>query len=187
MAHATERWWCARPCSMLCRGEAFTHRRRARRRGGGARDLACPCAAERPSHAGEGEREGVGERGSGRGREREGVGEAFTLATEGVCASRCSSRVARWERRLGMRGKRTETLSAHFIPVPATGLALGLLGLGLNRGGLYRMPATVHRFTVADLLICPPWKIGIFCGRHIKRSAMVNRFTVAGESARLSK
>ena len=50
--------------------------------------------------------------------EREGVGEAFTLATEGVRASRvvagwrCSSRVARWarwERRLGMRGKRTET------------------------------------------------------------------------------
>ena len=185
VARATERWWRARPCSMLRRGEAFTRRRRARRRGGGARDLACPCAAERPSHAGEGKREGVGERGSGRGREREGVGEAFTLATEGVRASRvvvgwrCSSRVARWERRLGMRGKRTETLSAHFIPVPATGLALDLLGLGLNRGGLYRMPTTVHRFTVADLLICPPRKIGIFYGGHIKRSATVNRFTMA--------
>ena len=121
------------------------------------------------------------------------MGEAFTLATEGVRASRvvtgwrCSSRVARWERRLGMRGKRTETLSAHFIPVPATGLALGLLGLGLNRGGLYRMPTTVNRFTVADLLICPPWKIGIFRGGHIKRSATVNRFTVVGKSARLSK
>jgi len=58
-------------------------------------------------------------------------------------------------RRRGMRGKRTETLSVHFIPVPATGLALGLLGLGLNRGGLYWMSATVHRFTVADLLIYP--------------------------------
>ena len=58
-------------------------------------------------------------------------------------------------RRRGMRGKRTETLSAHFILVPAMGLALGLLGLGLNRGGLYRMPATVHRFTVADALRCP--------------------------------
>ena len=52
-------------------------------------------------------------------------------------------------RRRGMRGKRTETLSVHFIPVPATGLALGLLGLGLNRGGLYRMPAAVNQFTVA--------------------------------------
>ena len=164
VARATERWWRARPCSMLRHGEAFARRRRARRRGGGVRNLACPCATERPSHTGEGEREGVGERGSGRGREREGVGEAFTLATEGVRASRviagwrCSSRVARWarwERRLGMRGKRTETLSAHFIPVPAMGLALGLLGLGLNRGRLYRMPATVNRFTVADLLICP--------------------------------
>jgi len=153
---------------------------RARRRGGGARDLARCCATERPSHAG-GARDGEvvahvtslvpapqrglhtpareREREWEREREREGVGEAFTLATEGVRASRvvagwrCSSwvaRWARWERRLGMRGKRTETLSAHFIPVPATGLALGLLGLGLNRGGLYRMPATVHRFTVAD-------------------------------------
>ena len=78
-------------------------------------------------------------------REREGVGEAFTLATEGVHASPSRvARWARWERRLGMRGKRTKTLSAHFIPVPAMGLALGLLGLSLNRGGLYRMPATVH-------------------------------------------
>jgi len=147
---------------------------RARRRGGGARDLARCCAAERPSHAG-GARDGEvvaratslvpapqrglhtpareREREWERGKEREGVGEAFTLATEGVRASwvvvgwRCSSRVtwwARWERRLGMRGKRTETLSAHFIPVPATGLSLGLLGLGLNRGRLYRMPATVQ-------------------------------------------
>ena len=150
VARATERWWRARPCSMLRHGEAFTRRRRARWRGGGARDLACPCAAERPSHAGEGEREGVGERererGSGRGLHAGDGGSAC------VAGWRCSSRVtrwARWERRLGMRGKRTETLSAHFIPVPATGLALGLLGLGLNRGGLYRMPATVHRFTVA--------------------------------------
>jgi len=80
-ARATERWWRARPRLSLRRREAFT-RRRGRERGSGR---------ER-----EWERE----------REREGVGEAFTLATEGVHAS--PSRVARWARwewRLGMRGK----------------------------------------------------------------------------------
>ena len=147
---------------------------RARRRGGGARDLARCCAAERPSHAGgacdeevvaratslvPAPRRGLytpareRERGSGREREwereREGVGEAFTLATEGVRASwvvvgwRCSSRVtwwARWERRLGMRGKRTETqvLILYQYPLRASPWDNAL------RGGLLFLPAAVN-------------------------------------------
>ena len=58
------------------------------------------------------------------------------------------------------------------------------LGSELDRiyhGGPYTVPAVVNRFTVADVLGCPPRKIPIF------RGGRLNRFTAAGKSARRDK
>ena len=57
----------------------------------------------------------------------------------------------------------------------------------IYRGGPYKMPTAVNRFTVAGILIRPPRKILFFRGGCLKMSATVNRFIVVGKSARHGK
>jgi len=54
------------------------------------------------------------------------------------------------------------------------GFELGLMGQAFFRGGLLTLPAAVNRFSAAGTLRCPPRKIGIFRGGHLKVPAAEN-------------